>query len=163
MFRKRFAEGLGEVVLKCLHFAVHSNVLGIRLGGFTRVQLHKAICDFLDAHVVSLMIPEAPQRLQRRSVSRALADLERDDLGVENVGHDLPPKFGVRPPAGGTDLRRLNAEFFESAQAVVQAKRDAFHRRAGKMFLSKSPGSDTEINTGAVRHVRRAFALKVRK
>ncbi len=101
MFRERFAEGLGEVVLQGLHFAVHGDVVGIRLGGFACVQFHKAIGDLLDAHLVALMISEAPQRLQRRSVRRALADLERDDLGVENVGHDLPPKFGVRPAAGG--------------------------------------------------------------
>ena len=163
MFRERFAEGLGEVVLQGLHFAVHGDVVGIRLGGFARVQFHKAIGDLLDAHLVALMISEAPQRLQRRSVRRALADLERDDLGIENVGHDLPPKFGVRPAAGGADLRRLDAEFLESAQAVVHAKRDAFHRRTRKMFPGERPGADAEINAGSVRHVGRALALEVRE
>ena len=56
MSGKRFAEGPGEVILQGLHFAVRSNVFEVWLGGFTGVQFHKAIGDFLDAYVLALII-----------------------------------------------------------------------------------------------------------
>ena len=56
MSGKRFAEGPGEVILQGLHFAVRSNVFEVWLGGFTGVQFHEAIGDFLDAYVVALIV-----------------------------------------------------------------------------------------------------------
>src|SRR5207249_9978763 len=52
----------------------------------------------------------APERLQRRAVSRAFADFQRDDFGVENVGHDLTPDLRLRPAAGRANLFRLDTQ-----------------------------------------------------
>src|SRR6266536_5212679 len=89
-----------RVVLKRLQFAVHFDAGFVRTRRLGLVQLHERVRNVADVHLLALLPAPAPERLQCRTICRALADLKRHDLGIEHVGHDLPPKPGPGAAAG---------------------------------------------------------------
>src|SRR5206468_4093111 len=123
----------------------------------------KLIRDLLDADVFSFRVAPSPQRLQRRAVGRAIADLESHDFGVENIGHDLPPHFRVSAAARGADLGWFHAKLAQAAQTVIHAESYSFHRRAGKMPRGEGPRSHPQKNTGPGGDVWGAFTFKIRQ
>src|SRR5215831_8584830 len=85
-----------KFVLKVLQFAIGSGVVFIRFGGFTGIQFDELIGDVTNGDVLTLLLTTAPQGLQSCTISGAFGDFQRDDFGVENIGHDLTPDFGLR-------------------------------------------------------------------
>ena len=160
MALKGVAEGEGHFILNGLEFAIDLNVLWVGLGAFTGIEPDEFVGEVADGDLLALLQAPAPEGLQGRAVSRAFADFEGDDFGVEDVGHDLAPDLGFGPAAGGADLGGLDAQLGQPAQAVVHAQRHAFHGRAGEVAGLEGLLVHAEPDAGAVRHVRACARLR---
>ncbi len=87
------AQGTREVVLERLHFPIDGDTAGVRLTRLGLVDADEFAGEVLDRIALALLQTPAPECLERRAVGRAFADFERDDFGVEDIGHDLPPQL----------------------------------------------------------------------
>ena len=91
------------------------------------------------------------------------AGVQRDDFRVEAIGGDLTPSGTFAATAGETDLRGVHAEIAEALQAIRQTQRSTFHSGAGHVRRCHVRGAQAVDHAGAVREVRRAFAIQVRQ
>ncbi len=155
------AEGGGEGILDALEFAVDFGVAGLGLGGLGAVEGDELLGEVMDGDVFAGLEAPAPEGLEGGAVGGAFGDFEGDDLGIEDIGHDLAPEFGLGASAGGADLGGLDAELGEAAEAVVHAEGDAFHGGAAVMAGAEGARVDTDHGAGAIGHVGGAFAFEV--
>src|SRR5207245_3946834 len=125
MFAESDPKATGHFILERLQFTINFHLSRLWLRGLACVNFHKLIGDLVDLYLFSLLQAPAPKRLQRRSVSRAFGDLQRNNLRVENICHDLPPDFGFGAAAGHANLRRFHAEIDQPTQPVLHAQRYA--------------------------------------
>ena len=155
------AKGGGGGVLEGLNLAVGFDGTGVGGGGFGLVQGDELVGEGFDGEAFPGVAAPAPEGLEGGPVGGSFADLEGDDFGVEDVGHDLAPDLGFGTAAGGANLGGLDAEFGEAAESVVHAEGDAFHGGAGEVRGGEGLGGDAEEDAGAGRDVGRAFAVEV--
>lgn len=119
--------------------------------------------DVLDADFVALRQSPAPQRLKRGAERGTFADFEGDDLGLEDIRHDLAPQLGIGAAPGGSHLFCMDAQFGEAQQSVIHSQGDPFHGGAREMGGGEGLRSHAEGDGGAVGDVGGSFAFQVRE
>ena len=98
-----------------------------------------------------------------RAKTRTLLVLQRDDVGIEDIGLHLQPDRILRAAADRDDRIDRFAGFAEHINGLVQRERDAFHDRPSKMNpLMRAVHADEAAANDGIR-MRRPFADDIRR